>query len=94
MFFSISKKDVNMTSKKRSAHNTGYSNNSSFSSPSLFPASLSGIIKNLRLWGVFCASSESVIFSAVKRSDCERFLKSVPSFASAGLYLIRFDSAY
>ena len=83
-----------MTSKKRIAHNTGYLNTPSFSSPSLFPASLSRIVHNLRLWGVFCASTESVIFSAVKRSDCERFIKAVPAVASVGLYLIRFDSAY
>jgi len=83
-----------MTSKKRIAHNTGYLNNSSFSSLSLFPDSLKSVVHNLRLWGVFCASTGGVIFSAVKRSDCERFIKAVPAVASVGLYLIRFDSAY
>ena len=61
---------------------------------SLIPDSLTRVVKNLRLWGVFCSSSERVIFHAVKRSDCERFLKSVPAFASAGFYIVRFDSAY
>lgn len=65
-----------------------------FKHSSLYPASLSRVIKNLRLWGVFCASTESVIFSSAKRSDCDRFLKAVPAVASVGLYLIRFDSAY
>ena len=83
-----------MTSKKRIAHNTGYLNNPPFSSPSLFPASLKPVIQNLRLWGVFCASTGGVIFSAVKRSDCLRFIDSVPPLAAVGLYLIRFDSAY
>ena len=65
-----------------------------FKHSSLYPASLSRAIKNLRLWGVFCASTNSVVFHSINRSDCSRFIKGVPSLSSAGLYLIRFDSAY
>lgn len=82
--------------KKQSAHNTGKLNftSSPFPSFSLIPDSLKRAVGNLRLWGVFCSTSESVIYHAVKRSECVRFIKAVPAVASAGLYIIRFDSAY
>jgi len=80
---------------KRTAHNTGKLNSPiAFKHSSLFPQSLSREIKNLRLWGVYCVSTNSVVFHAINRSDCSRFISGVPSLASAGLYLIRFDSAY
>ena len=82
--------------KTQLAHNTGKLNFLSSPTPSfsLIPDSLKRAVGNLRLWGVFCATSESVIYHAVKRSECVRFIKSVPAIASAGLYIIRFDSAY
>ena len=83
--------DVSFIGNNRKAHNTCYV--VGLRSLSSIPEEYKFVVKNLRLWGVFCPTCGSIVFHAVKRSDCERFIKSAPvAFRSS--FIVRFDSAY
>lgn len=82
---------MNNRQDQANAHNTCYV--AGFKFLSSIPADCKAAVKNLRLWGVYCPNCGSIVFHAIKRSDCERFIKSAPvAFRSS--FILRFDSAY
>ncbi len=76
--------------KKAVAHNTEVVNLPiTLNFPSVIPDDLKGSARNLRLLGVWCPASGSIVFSSTKKSDCEKFIKAA---SYAHFYIVRFDA--
>ena len=80
--------DINTKSSRSSVSDSS----SGFKYLSCVPEHLKKVVSDLRLWGVYCPLCSSIVFHSVKRSECERFLKSARFAPDA--FIVRFDSAY